>query len=589
MKLRTKFLISLCGILFIFGFATVQAVRRICEIQIRQVLLGDLRNSTNTFRSFQRECDDKLMSVATLMASMPALKALMTSRDVPTIQDGSEGLWRMAGTDLLVLADPSGRVVAVHSSLPDLSSQSVGTAFLASAPGRHGWSLIAGHLFETFSAPIYFGPLSDAHEIGVVHVGYEINDALARRVADIAASEVAFQYGDTIVSTTLTPNQLADAAFSGLTRIGEAQTYEVRFSGERFLVTSLGLSDSPKPIHLVVLKSFDQASFFLRRVNQIVAIMNMIAILIGCGLVILISRKFTKPLDDLMEGVQALERRDFSYPLSISGNDEFAKLTRSFDRMRSNLATAEEKLLGAERSATIGRMASSISHDLRHRLTSIIANSEFLSEPNLSSERKLELYENVRIAVVKMTDLLESLQEFSRTPDSLRLEYVSIEEIIEDSIATIRLHPQFQNVVISVEGNSIVWGWFDPKALDRGFYNLLLNACEVVPRGAGLIKIKAQRQKGKVEIRVSDDGPGIADCIRETLFQPFVSHGKQQGSGLGLAIVQKACTDHGGSLVLEKSSSAGTTFLMILPIGSRLSPCESEGESSIVVHQELSK
>jgi signal transduction histidine kinase len=206
---------------------------------------------------------------------------------------------------------------------------------------------------------------------------------------------------------------------------------------------------------------------------------------------------------------------------------------------------------------------------LRHRLTAILANSEFLAESDLSVVRKQELYENVRIAVRKMTDLLESLLEFSRTPDSLRLECLPVQEIVEDSIATIRLHPQFQSLPISIRSTAIVYGWFDPKTLERGLYNLLLNACEMVSLESGEIVIAIEQMKSTLEIRVSDNGPGIADCIREKLFQPFVSYGKQHGSGLGLAIVQKACLDHGGKLLLEHSSPGSTTLLMALPLGAQ--------------------
>jgi signal transduction histidine kinase len=574
-KLRTKFLISLCAILFLFGCATVQVVQRICQIQIRQILLGDLQNSVITFRSFENERNDHLMTTSELIANMPALKALMTTEDAATIQDGSAQLWRLAGSELFVLSDRNGKVVAVHSSVCAVRNEAVHLALDTSMknPKQRGWSFVAGHLFENVSEPIYFGPPSDSHLLGLVTVGYEINDKVTRRVADIAASQVAFQYGDTIVSSTLPPNQIDPVPKSILGGpSSEPEPSEAKIDGERFLATSLALTDSPKPTRLIVLKSFDQASLFLQRVNRIVIAMNVIAIVIGCGLVLLLCRKFTRPLDELLEGVRALEHRNFSYPLTSSGNDEIAELTRSFDDMRSSLAAAEDKLLKAEQSATIGRMASSISHDLRHRLTAIIANAEFLAESDLSLVRKQELYENVSIAVRKMTDVLESLLEFSRTPDSLRLEYLPVQEIVEDSIATIRLHPQFQSLPISIESTAMVYGWFDPKALERGLYNLLLNACEMVSPESGKIVIAIQQMETMVEVRISDNGPGIADCIREKLFQPFVSYGKQHGSGLGLAIVQKTCLDHRGKLLLEHSSPGFTTLLMLLPLGATLPP-----------------
>ena len=72
------------------------------------------------------------------------------------------------------------------------------------------------------------------------------------------------------------------------------------------------------------------------------------------------------------------------------------------------------------------------------------------------------------------------------------------------------------------------------------------------------------------EIRVTDHGPGIPAPIRDTLFDPFISFGKANGTGLGLAIVNKVVHDHGGSVSVEETSSAGTTFLVKLPRAARV-------------------
>jgi signal transduction histidine kinase len=81
-------------------------------------------------------------------------------------------------------------------------------------------------------------------------------------------------------------------------------------------------------------------------------------------------------------GVRALAHQNFDYPVVTHEGDEFGELTRAFDHMRKSLMAAQQRLLQAEQLATIGRMASSLSYDLRHRLTAILANSEFLVEPS---------------------------------------------------------------------------------------------------------------------------------------------------------------------------------------------------------------
>src|SRR5438477_1124001 len=233
--------------------------------------------------------------------------------------------------------------------------------------------------------------------------------------------------------------------------------------------------------------------------------------------------------------------------------------------MLDSLLKTQQKLLDAERLATIGRMASSISHDLRHSLAAIVANAEFLCESRLSSDQREELYGEVRIAVNQMTDLIDSLLEFSRTRESLRPSYGSVRDSVEHVVQAIRSHPEFHRVQIAIseQGNSI--GWFDPKRLERALYNLLLNACEAVASNAGSILVELREIRDGAEIRVGDNGHGIPESIRTTLFEPFISQGKENGTGLGLTVVQKIVQDHDGEIVVERTSQQGTVFRITLP------------------------
>ena len=168
-----------------------------------------------------------------------------------------------------------------------------------------------------------------------------------------------------------------------------------------------------------MLGSYDQAAKFLDNLNRLLLLLGFTAVLVGSGLVFLTSHTFTRPLASLVDGVRALEHGDFHHPLDPRGSDEIAELTSAFDRMRSSLLTTQQALLESEQLATIGRMASSISHDLRHSLAAIVANSEFLCDGRLTRAQREELYQEVRIGVNQMTDLIDSLLEFARTRESL--------------------------------------------------------------------------------------------------------------------------------------------------------------------------
>jgi signal transduction histidine kinase len=113
---------------------------------------------------------------------------------------------------------------------------------------------------------------------------------------------------------------------------------------------------------------------------------------------------------------------------------------------------------------------------------------------------------------------------------------------------------------------------FDPKKLERAFFNLILNSCEATSEGNAEVAIEGCAKDSVFEIRIRDNGPGIPVSIRATLFDPFVSFGKPNGTGVGLAIVSKIVTDHGGAVSVEHTSEAGTTVLVQLPRRQIVSP-----------------
>jgi signal transduction histidine kinase len=574
-RLRTKFLLSMVAVSAALTFTTLLVVRHTVQQEVRLGIQRDLENSVSAFHSFQKQREVTLERSAALLADLPNVRALMTTHDAATIQDASRDLWQLAGSDLLILADSSGKVMALQAAPREITIRQgqeffprVVSSSVSSAETRHWW-YVEGHLYEVFLQDIYFGPSSGRQVLGYLLLGYEIDDRVARDLSRVAASEVAFRYGDSIVRSTLKPAQetellrVAPRTAAG----GPPQGDLIRLGDERFLASAVDLPVPGAPaLNLWVLKSFDQATAFLRSLNELLLALGLTAVLAGSLLVFLISHTFTRPLENLVAGVRALEQGDYAYPLQARGGDEVAEVTATFDRMRKNLQKTQRELLDAERLATIGRMASSISHDLRHSLAAVVANAEFLCESSLTPGQREDLYAEIRIAVNQMTELIESLLEFSRTRESLRPTYGDVRSAVDRAVQGVKAHPEFQRIKIRISGGGSSEGWFDFKKLERVFLNLLLNACEVVPPESGKIDIGLQRRGESLEIRIQDNGPGIAEAVRDRLFEPFVSHGKENGTGMGLTVVQKILQDHGGDIAVEQTSASGTTFRVNLPL-----------------------
>ncbi|HLX86315.1 MAG TPA: ATP-binding protein [Terriglobales bacterium] len=585
-RLRTKFLLSMIAVSAALTFTTLLVVRHTVQQEVRLGIQRDLQNSVSAFHNFQKQREITLERSAALLADLPIVRAQMTTHDPATIQDASRELWQQAGSDLLLLADSSGKVMALQATPQEITlraGQDFFTSIVSREQTRHWW-YVEGHLYEAFLQDIYFGPASGHQVLGYLVLGYEIDDHFARDLSRVAASEVAFRYGDSIVRSTLKPAQESELLRVPL-RVaagGPPQGDEIRLGEERFLATSVDLPNADLPnadlpkgglpklgtpgLNLWVLKSFDRATAFLNSLNALLLALGLTAVLAGSLLVFLISHTFTRPLENLVAGVRALEHGDYAFPLRVRGSDEVAEVTGTFDRMRKNLQKTQRELLDAERLATIGRMASSISHDLRHSLAAVMANAEFLCESNLTPGQREDLYAEIRIAVNQMTDLIESLLEFSRTRESLRPSFGDVRSAVDRAVQGVKAHPEFQRIRIRITAEGSTEGWFDFKKLERALLNLLLNACEVVPADSGKIDVGLRRQGENLEIRIADNGPGIADAVRGRLFEPFVSHGKENGTGMGLTVVQKILQDHGGDVEVEQTSTSGTTFRINIPL-----------------------
>jgi signal transduction histidine kinase len=386
-------------------------------------------------------------------------------------------------------------------------------------------------------------------------------------VTRVASCGVGFGYDRNLIISTVPASQReALARYVAQVADSDRGPGEIRLGEERFLATSVRLSSKvAPPVTLTFLKSFDQATAFLQNLNRWIVAIGVVGVVAGSVLVFFVSTTFTRPLGKLVSGVQALEQGDSSYPLELGGSDEVSALTAAFDRMRHTLRESQRRLLDAEQLATIGRMASTISHDLRHPLTAILAYAEFLSERELTEAQRKDFFQEIRIAVNRMMDEINSLLGFSKQSEALRPEYGRVDTVIDRAIKTVKSLPEYESTAITLTHGEECVGWFDSPKLERVMLNLLFNAAEAVPAESGKIDVSCRISDRGTEIRVADNGPGIPEPIGDTLFQPFVSHGKEKGIGLGLTVVQNIMQQHQGDVSVESTGTDGTVFRLFFP------------------------
>ncbi len=567
LRMRTTLLVCLLSRSFGVVALSVIIVLNLLQKQVRRDISADLERSISTLRNIQEQRQQMLSREVSLLAALPYLKSLMTTSDERTIRDGAGDYYELSGGDLFALADGDGKPVALYEGGSSREASDLSPSLIPQMHGsvRPSYVMVRGSLFEVAIQPLYFGATGTGTRLGYVLLGYSVDRRLAEEVSQATSAEVIFYANKTMVATTLDDRYRAESArrtedllFSG------AQEGDTWFGGEHFVHATVLLSGMSEPrVQLVVLKSYDQASRFVTQLNQVLVALGAILLLLSGGIAVYLSTTITRPLDRLVAGARALGAGNFDYQLQRAGAREIRELGDAFDRMRRRLRSAREELVAAERRNTyIGQMASSISHDLRHYLSAVYANAEFLGYDSIGPEERQELLAEIRQGVRGMTDLIDSLLLFSRTGESLQLSYESLPFLAERAIALVRAHPDVQNVHVVLETMPPVEGWLDARKIERAIYNLLLNGCQAARLGVSPpeLRIDLLEMEEQVAFRIIDNGPGVPESIRESLFQPFVSLGKPSGIGLGLTLAQKIAQEHGGSVVLEESRPGRTVF-----------------------------
>jgi len=181
----------------------------------------------------------------------------------------------------------------------------------------------------------------------------------------------------------------------------------------------------------------------------------------------------------------------------------------------------------------------------------------------LPASERAELFEEIRLAVNGTTDMLDTLLIFGRTGAGLQRLPMTMQSLIERAAALVRTHPDAESVAVRVErcsGDSTAA--LDAKQIERALYNLLLNACQSARQKPGAREVVAtvNADHTTVSVTIADNGPGVPEKIRESLFDPFVSQGKQKGTGLGLTLAWSVAREHGGDVKLISSHAGNTVF-----------------------------
>ena len=203
LRLRTKFLISLILITSGLTCATLLVVGRTAKDEAQRQIQEEAGNTVMTFRVMQHQHEIALQHKADLLAAL----AMMRNGDATTIQEASEDPWQSEDCNLFLLADASGKVVALHTAGENFPANTAESLLQKSFHSKqtNGWWFSGRRLYQVVVRPV-FGDADQHHaRLGTVVVGRAIDGNAVNELHRISSSEIAFRYGKTIIVSTLAP------------------------------------------------------------------------------------------------------------------------------------------------------------------------------------------------------------------------------------------------------------------------------------------------------------------------------------------------------------------------------------------------
>ncbi|MBW1721593.1 MAG: MCP four helix bundle domain-containing protein [Deltaproteobacteria bacterium] len=256
--------------------------------------------------------------------------------------------------------------------------------------------------------------------------------------------------------------------------------------------------------------------------------------------------------------------------------DEVKALSRSVHgliedmyRTYSELEKSREHLLQAEKMALVGKLAAGMAHSIRNPLTSVKMRLFSLGRNlDLSAPQK-EDFEVISEEIRHIDTIVQNFLEFSRPP-RLKMQRVSPSDVVDLVIQLMQHRLESYEVEIRLNRERVLPEiLIDPEQLKEVLVNILINACEAMQKGGSIViheEDSYSSSLGQVAvIRLTDNGPGIPESIRDKVFQPFFTT-KEEGTGLGLSIAARIVREHGGRLELMSNGDEGATFVIVLPV-----------------------
>lgn len=323
----------------------------------------------------------------------------------------------------------------------------------------------------------------------------------------------------------------------------------------------------------------------------------MLIVAVLCG--VFVWRVVDEPLKALKNGTQHLAQGDLGYQIDVQSRDEVGDLARSFNSMSLQLRTATEEIvnwnstledrvmekttelkrahdhvLHVEKMASLGKMAAVVAHEINNPLSGILTYAKLLRKwvgsgqaANEKQEEAMQCLDLIALESKRCGELIKNLLTLSRSAP-MHVQPSDLNAVIDRCLLLVRHQVELAGIEVRPSlAVSLPPVPCDPAQIEQVVLALIMNAVDAMPQGGTLwLETRQTQDESEVEIKVRDDGSGIAPDILPHIFEPFLTTKESgHGVGLGLAISRGIIERHHGRIEVDSELGRGTTFIVTLP------------------------
>ena len=609
MKFRNKILLSIYGVVLSLLVITFFIINYWTRSRIEENFSQELRGNYSTLNVFVGLQSEILLRGCQVIAESPRLRAVAELRDPKTASQLSEELHQTTLSDLFILTDDRGRILARISDVKDeqidfRSFESIRRA-LDQNPSTDVWA-VNGTIYRVASVPI----LVEKDLIGTLTMGFDIShdeiatlkratnsDIILLRKSDVVLStfDRAEQetFGVALAGAGTRPNvQSSDLSGSIFSLSAADETY----LGTSFRLNRAGAGDSIHIAYLIVKPVEQELSRSLEPVLGTFGLVSLVFLILTFAVGQVISRGITRPINELVRGTSEVGRGNYDFTIAVRGKDELSFLAEKFggmsrslkekiseldrlnrdllernrdlDETLQQLKEAQEELVRSERLAATGKLTAQLAHEINnpiHNIQSCLKTS--LSRLSHDTQGR-ELVEVAFDEISRMSKLTRQMLDFYRTSlVSDEMKPVSLNTIVQGVLAAskeqlakakIDVRTQFEGALPEVNGSA--------DKLKQVFLNIVLNARDAMPEG-GTLTVSTSVENGYVRTRFHDTGVGISEENLNKIFDAFfTTKGKVSGVGLGLSVSYGIVSQHRGNISVASKVGEGSVFIVSLPL-----------------------